>query len=255
MPLAQVNREPTTPVFRALARTVNRLLNGVGMRRLWLDHHNLPTTGQVIVVANHMSYFDALAVGEFVVWSGRWPHHLGKAQLWRVPILGWLARRTEQIPVHRGTTHAADALVAARAALATGRCVVVYPEGTLTRDPDLWPMVGRTGAARLALATGAPIVPVAHWGAQQVIPGAKAGLPRLFGGKVVTVRCGEPIDLSDLHACVGTEDEHRAVQVATVRIMDAITTLLETLRDEPAPPTRWDERAGRRVQPGPATLG
>ena len=72
--------------------------------------------------------------------------------------------------MYRGRGDAGLVLKAAEQALARGCCVIVYPEGTATRDPDLWPMVGKTGAARLALTTGAPVIPIAHWGAQEILP-------------------------------------------------------------------------------------
>lgn len=253
LPLDQVNREPTTGAFRGLGTTLNAVLNFVRMRRQWLHHEKVPQSGGLIVVANHNSYFDPLALGEYLIWSGRWPHFLGKAQLWSTPLVGWLARHCEQIPVHRGTAHASSSLVAAAAALERGHCVTVYPEGTLTSDPDLWPMTGRTGAARLALETGAPLVPVAQWGAHRVIPGPGIGLPRLFG-KTVHAICGDPIDLADLVGELGGPREREAVQAASVRIMDAITDLLEQLRGESAPEDRWDARVGARVPRGPRRL-
>ena len=78
-------------------------------------------------------------------------------------------RHAGQIPVYRETGRAADAYRAAVAAVRGGEGVAVYPEGTLTRDPDLWPMVGKTGVARLALDDAGPVIPVAQWGAQDLL--------------------------------------------------------------------------------------
>ena len=74
---------------------------------------------------------------------------------------------------------------------------MVYPEGTITRDPDLWPMTGKSGAARIALATGCPVIPVGQWGAHQLLaPYSKK--PDLFPRKKIIVLAGDPVDLSDL---------------------------------------------------------
>ena len=138
----------------------------------------------------------------------------------------------------RGTAKAAAALSEAEVALAQGETAVVYPEGTLTYDPGLWPMTGATGAARLALATGAPVIPIAQWGAQEVIPRWSKGL-NLIPPRTMHVIAGAPVNLDDFR---GLETDVNALNAATNRIMDAITALLEELRQEKAPATRWDRR-------------
>lgn len=252
-PLAAVNVEPTTGVYRFVGRVLHQLV-GLIARRVWLRLDRVPATGPVLVVANHLSYFDPEVLADALIWAGRWPRFLAKAQLWRVPFLGFLARQTGQIPVERDTAAAGDALVHAAEGLDQGRLVVIYPEGTLTREPELWPMSARPGAARLALHHQVPVIPVAQWGAQLVIPGHHAGFPRIWPRRTVTVLCGEPVDLDDLRPYLGTEREHEAELVATERIIDAITALLESLRGESAPELRWDTRQGRRVARGTATM-
>ena len=122
------------------------------------------------------------------------------------------------------------------AAIEAGEAVVIYPEGTLTRDPALWPMTGKTGAARVALATGCPVIPIAQWGAQRVLaPYSKR--PKLFPRKTVRAIVGDPVDLSDL---MGREPTAEVLRIATDRIMAAITALLAELRDETAPKTLVD---------------
>ena len=124
-----------------------------------------------------------------------------------------------------------------------GKCVVVYPEGTITRDPDLWPMVGKSGAARIALETGAPVIPIGQWGAQKLLaPYAKK--PDLFPRKLITMKVGDPVDLSDL---AGKERDPAAVNEATERIMAALTDLVEEVRGETAP-ERAVQPAHRRRQ-------
>ena len=116
--------------------------------------------------------------------------------------------------------------------------MVVYPEGTITRDPGLWPMTGKSGAARIALATGCPVVPVGQWGAQHLLaPYAKK--PDLFPRKTVTMKVGDPVDLTDLLALPPST---AVTQQATDRIMAAITALVEDVRGETAPAERFDMR-------------
>src|SRR5947209_15550704 len=87
-----------------------------------------------------------------------------KSVVFEVKFIGPLMTKVGQLPVYRGRGDAGRVLKQAEQALRAGACVIVYPEGTASRDPDLWPMVGKTGAARLALTTGAPVIPVATWG-------------------------------------------------------------------------------------------
>ncbi|HSX66396.1 lysophospholipid acyltransferase family protein [Nocardioides sp.] len=212
----------------------------VGMsRRQWTDGLKIPAEGGVILVANHVTKIDPLTIAHYVHDHGRMPRFLAKAGLWDVPVVGWLARSTKQVPVARMSADAVGAFNAAIEALREGECIVVYPEGTVTRDPGLWPMRGKTGAARMALESGAPVVPVAHWGEQEILaPYAKA--PRLFPRATVQVRAGDPIDLADL--CEG-EVTREKIDEATDRIMAALTTLVAELRGQPAPAERFDPKA------------
>lgn len=229
------------PVYRRLAALV-----GVGLRatskEIWDDAAALPQTGGVLLVSNHVSYADVLAVGRYVIWSGRWPRYLGKAELWNTPVVGWFARKCNQIPVQRNSRQAKDALAPAQAALERGECVGIYPEGGRTHDPDLWPQTARTGVARLALSTGVPVIPTANWGTHLIMPGRKLTWPRLWPRKPVRIVMGEPVPLDDL---LGRTDVE-AMRIATNRIMDAVTTLLEGLRDEKRPEGVWDPRRGTR---------
>ncbi|MFS3128900.1 lysophospholipid acyltransferase family protein [Nocardioides sp. Bht2] len=208
-------------------------------KRRWLDGTKIPATGGCVVVVNHMTHVDPLTTAHFVYDHGRLPRYLAKAGLFDVRVLGTFLRGVGQIPVARLTNEAAGAYDAAVAAVEAGECVVIYPEGTITRDPELWPMTGKTGAARIALATGCPVIPVAHWGAQQLLaPYAKR--PSLFPRKLVTYQVGDPIQLDDLRAKpISPEVIHQA----TDRIMDAITELLAGLRGEEPPAVRFDPRA------------
>jgi 1-acyl-sn-glycerol-3-phosphate acyltransferase len=211
----------------------------------WVDGEKIPAEGGVLLVANHISEVDPLIVAHLVWDHGRIPRYLAKAGLFKSWFLGYFLRSAGQIPVERASRNAVGAYDAAVAAVRAGRCVVVYPEGTITRDPGLWPMVGKSGAARIALATGAPVVPVGQWGAQALLaPYAKK--PDLFPRKVVSMKVGDPVDLSDLTG----DHSAAAVSAATARIMAAITDLVAEVRGETAPAERFDPRAA-----GVAELG
>lgn len=230
------------PVYRRLAAFAGVVLRATS-REVWDDAAALPATGGMLLVSNHVSYADVLAVGRYVIWSGRWPRYLGKAELWSTPVVGWFARKCGQIPVLRNTAQARDALAPAQAALERGECVGIYPEGGRTRDPDLWPMTARTGVARLALSTGVPVIPTANWGTHLIMPGRRLTWPRLWPRKTIRVVMGDPVPLSDLYGRTDVE----AMRIATDRIMDAVTTLLEGLRGETRPAGVWDPRKGERV--------
>ena len=236
--LAQANSEPGHQTIRTVVQVLNAVLEPL-TRRDWRGQENLPATGGVIVVANHISNADPLALGQFLAYSGRWPRFMAKRSLFGVPVVGAVLRRTAQIPVERGTSRAGDSLAAASAALAAGRAVVVYPEGTITRDPDLWPMRGRTGAARLALASGCPVVPVGQWGAEQILYGRELGVPHLLGRPTLRLAAGPPVPLDDLRAGPVTA---ASLAEATDRIMTAITALVAGLRGATPPPVRFDPR-------------
>lgn len=210
-----------------------------GTAEEWDDAPHLPDSGPVIVISNHVSYVDPIAVARYLIWHGRWPRFLGKAELWKMPVIGWLARGCRQIPVHRGTANASQALDAAAEALEQGELVILYPEGTRTRDPDLWPMVPRTGAARLALTTGVPVIPVASWGTHEVMPGRRLTLPRVFPRRRIRVIMGEPVDLS---RWAGRENDSDAVREASNHLMEVVTGLVARLRGEDPPAQMWDSR-------------
>ena len=207
-------------------------------RRDWRGMEHIPASGPVIVVANHISHADPLVLAHFVYDSGRWPAFLAKSSLFRIPLLGPLLRTVDQTPVERGTVDAAKALDAATAAVKDGRCVLIYPEGTTTREPDLWPMRGKTGAARLWLATGAPVVPIVMWGPERLFDPRTKKL-RPVPRTPVTVVAGPPIDLS---AWQGASPTVKTLAEITEHIMLALRDQLALLRDG-TPPPLWP--AGR----------
>lgn len=211
----------------------------------WRGTQHVPATGGVIFVANHLSHFDPFVIAHFVYANGRWPRFLAKASLFRLPVLGRLMHAVQQIPVHRGTADAASALDAAIVAVRAGQAVIIYPEGTTTRDPQLWPMRGKTGIARLAMATGAPVVPLVTWGPQRVFDPRTRTL-RLRPRTPMVVRAGEPIDCSALLRPDAAGSETAVTSADLVRLTDEImavlTRMLATIResgktDSPPVPT------------------
>lgn len=242
----RTRRQPRPPAFLFAVGVLRPLLMAL-MRRDWSGGEHLVADRGCVVVANHNSYADPLIVAHFLNDHGIMPSFLGKVEVFRLPVVGRLLKAAQQIPVYRETGQAADAYRAAVDAVRAGHCVALYPEATLTRDPELWPMRGKTGAARIALQTRCPVIPVAQWGAAAII-GPYERRPHLLPIKTVQVRAGEPVDLSDLY----DQPLSRAVLVeATERIMAAITALLEGMRGERAPVDRFDPRSGRGVAAHP----
>ncbi|MDQ4502234.1 lysophospholipid acyltransferase family protein [Sinomonas sp. ASV322] len=213
---------------------------------------SLPGRGGFIACPNHCTEIDPLVVGHMLYNLRRPPHFLAKAGLFKPPVLGQFMRFTKQIPVDRRGTGAGQSLDVARDVLDEGGAILIYPEGTLTRDPGLWPMKGHTGAARLALKTGAPVVPIAHWGAQELFPRYAKRL-YVWPRKHVRVLIGDPVDLSEFE---GRPLDKATLVAATEKIMDAITALLAELRGEEPPAERWDpaehqqSKHGRDVERG-----
>ncbi len=207
-------------------------------RRDWRGAENLPRAGGCILVTNHVSEVDPVPFAHFVYDNGRLPRFLGKAEVFAVPVVGHILRSAGQIPVYRKSPDATKAFSAAVDAVNKGECVVVYAEGTITRDPDLWPMVGKTGAARIALSTGCPVIPCAQWGPNELLA-PYARKPKLFPRKLMRIRAGAPVDLSDLR---GRKLTPAVLREATERIIADVTGLLEDIRGAKAPPIRFDPK-------------
>lgn len=207
-------------------------------RRTWIGGEKIPAEGGCILVLNHNSHADPLITAHFVWDHGRIPRYLAKTELFHTLVVGRVLTSAKQIRVERLSRNAIGAYDAAVKAVNDGECLVVYPEGTLTRDPGLWPMRGKSGAARIALATGAPVIPVAHWGAQNVLY-PYSSKPKLIPRQHITTKVGDPVEIDDLRARPQTP---AVVNEATERIMAAITSLLSELRGEEAPTTRFDPR-------------
>ncbi|MFE6449985.1 MULTISPECIES: 1-acyl-sn-glycerol-3-phosphate acyltransferase [Nocardiopsis] len=214
----------------------------------WKGTEHVPAKGGAIIALNHLSLADPLTVAHFLyIGARRWPTFTMKEGVMRIPVVSAVARSTGQIPVKRGSTDAVKALHEAELALTRdGASVIFYPEGTCTRDPDLWPMTAKTGVARLALTTGVPVVPVAHWGEQHIMPyGTKK--VRLFPRKRVEFLAGPPVDLSRFRdqPLTGT-----VLREATEAIMADITALQARIRGEEPPAVPYDPRKARAAAAG-----
>lgn len=237
--MARASREKTRPsLFWILAAIIIPAVGWFAKIRIRGEEH-LPRNGAYILAPNHHSEIDPLTVAVATWRLGRAPRFMAKESLFRIPVVGAALRATGMVPVSRtgrGKNGASQALAQANDIVTHERGVIVYPEGTLTRDPDLWPMRGKSGAVRLALAGNIPLIPVAHWGEQAFMP--RYGKIKLFPPRrPVTFLFGPPVDLTDL---VGRENEKGVMNEATERVMSAVTQLLEELRGEKAPDQRWD---------------
>lgn len=233
--------------WRRLTVVLVKPLMTVLTRRDWRGGAHLPADGGVILVANHLSHADPLVVAHFVHDHGRWPQFLGKQAVFDTPLLGRVLHRLRQIPVRRGTMDAARALDAATAAVTGGDAVIIYPEGTTTRHPELWPMRGRTGVARLWLDTGAPVVPVVTWGPQRLYdPRRRTLRPR--PRTPVTVVAGPPVDLSAYADAPPTSATmHQITETVMLRLRD----MLAEVRGE-EPPALWTPQQAAPAEPRPA---
>lgn len=223
-------------------------------RREFTGKEHLPDSDKgLILAANHISNVDPIALAEHVVYDLRLaPRFLAKNTLFEGRgLVATVMRGAEQIPVFRHTADASKALDAAVEALSRGETVVLYPEGTVSRDPDKWPMAGRTGVARLALLSGAPVLPLAQWGSQEILDSYRSKGFHPFPRHVMRFRLGPPIDLSPYR------DRPMTAQVlreATDAVMDALTAEVEVLRGAQAPATRYVHRTPARVDsPGRRT--
>lgn len=210
----------------------------------------LPQDGGAIVVVNHVSHVDPLLVAKLIIDGGRRPRFLAKDSIFDVPVVGAAMRRMGHIPVKRGTTDARQSFDSAVNALKCGGLIVMHPEGTVTRDPDGWPMAGKTGAARLALlAPGVPVIPLAQWGVQKQIDLYHKRV-KLIPRPRHVMSVGDPIDLSAFR--------DRPIDSSTLReltdvIMKRLRADVAELRGDPAPTGplfRWTrpsstQKAGR----------
>lgn len=202
---------------------------------------HLPLEGPYVLAPNHYSEFDPIIIAVATWRLGRAPRFMAKESLFKVPVLGALLRATGMVPVARASTAGAAKLSVDQgvALIEHGRGVIVYPEGSLTREPDLWPMRGKTGAVRLALAGDIPVIPVATWGVQRILP--RYGRLSLWPlRKRVQVKLGPPVDLSVFRLEGAAQRGAANLAAATDAVMADIAGLLGDLRGQTPPAQRWN---------------
>lgn len=212
------------------------------MRLDWRGQEHIPADGAVILAVNHLSYMDIFAVSLFADSAKRYPVFLAKSSLFTIPLLGTVIARLGQLPVFRGQANAALVLREAEMVARNGACVIFYPEATVTRDPDKWPMVAKTGVARLALETGAPVIPIAHWGAQEILPYGNY-VPKFLPRKTVRVLAGSAVDLAEF---AGQQPTTPVLRAMTEKIMKDVTGLVADLRGETPPAEPFHPAIARR---------
>lgn len=199
---------------------------------------NLPTQGGFLLVSNHLSNVDPLCLCWYFMKRNTAVRFLAKKSMFSVPVFGWIIKGMGLIPVNRDSNPSA-VLAPTREALTAGEVIGIYPEGTLTRDPDQWPMEFKSGAARLALDTGVTVIPLSQWGPQDIMAPYNAKGMDMRPGRRISYHFGAPVDLSDLIGPAGSED-HDAVNAATARILQAVREGVGQLRGLPVPDTVWD---------------
>ena len=234
-----------SPAYRRASKIILWPLIQVGMKHEWHGQDNIkniPADQGLILAINHLSYADIFADSLFAYEAGRYPVFLAKSSLFDIKVLGSIIRKLGQLPVYRGQADAALVLRDAEQGIKNGACVIFYPEATVTRDPDQWPMMAKTGVARLALATGAPVIPVAHWGAQRILPYGSFR-PHLVPRTTVQVSAGPPVDLSEWE---GQPMTTQVLRAATEKIMKDITALLAGIRGETPPAEPYHPAVARR---------
>ena len=206
----------------------------------------LPAEGPFVLAPNHYSEIDPVIMGIATWKSGRAPHFMAKASLWKIPVVKGILNALNQIPVERNRSSASSApLEAAQKIIENQAPVIVYPEGSLTRDPELWPMRGKSGAVRLAKTAGIPLIPAAHWGTHRLLP-RYARMVRPIPRKRIDVVFGDPIDLSD----VTNVSSQSQVAAATDRLMASIANLVGELRGLEPPRERWNPAASGQNETG-----
>lgn len=246
-PRRQISPEKSRPtVFWPLAAIAIPVTGWFAKIEITGQEH-LPVEGPYVLAPNHYSEFDPLVLAVATWRLGRAPRFMAKESLFRVPVLGWALRATGMVPVARSSSAAAakQTLEQSESLVEHGRGVIVYPEGTLTRDPDMWPMRGKTGAVRLAIAGDIPVIPVATWGVDQIMPryGKLSFWPPR---KRVQVRLGPASDLSPFRGASGSAK----LVAATDVVMADVAALLGELRGLTPPAERWNPAAHGQRETG-----
>nr|WP_228046399.1 lysophospholipid acyltransferase family protein [Saccharopolyspora sp. HNM0983] len=214
-----------------MARVVFYPATGLLARTRVTGLHNVPADGPALVVLNHVSHLDPVFDAVAVHRGARVPRFLAKSSLWKVPVLGGVLTGVDQIPVHRGSTDARRSLQAAHDALQRGKVLIIYPDGTITKDPTGWPMNPKLGVAQLALRNDVPVIPAARWGTRDIYDGYNKRF-RPFPRKQVTYAFGEPLDLEQYR---GGEHDTAVLREVARLAMSRSRELLGGIRGEQPP--------------------
>jgi 1-acyl-sn-glycerol-3-phosphate acyltransferase len=207
----------------AFARAVLVPLLKTLFRWRLIGKENIPRSGPVVIAANHISYFDPLCHAYMIDRSKRKCRFFAKSELWKNPFLKFVLTHAHQIPVQRGSGESGPVEKAIEW-LGRDELVVIYPESTITTNPDLTPMQGKTGVGRVALATGAPVVPVAVWGSHWVRP--KGRKPVWRWRRLIVLKAGPPMYFADL---AGRTDAEAAREV-TDRVIGELDGLVREIQ-------------------------
>lgn len=222
-------------IIAGILRPIIRLMFRIDVKGI----ENLPKSGAYVLGANHVTYLDALAVAYAVYYRmRRLPHFLAKGNLFKAPLVGSILLSVEQVPVYRGGHTNREPMDAANAMLQAGRVISIFPEGTLTREPDGWPMRGKVGALKLAIENDVPFIPMGQWGTEQVLATYSKKL-RPKPWHTVRMIIGEPLKLDAYRGRKLTNAEYTEI---TEMAMRAITQQVEKLRGAKAPAKLYDPR-------------
>jgi 1-acyl-sn-glycerol-3-phosphate acyltransferase len=216
---------------------------------------NIQRPGGILLVMNHISHLDPPVDAVFVHRNGRVPRFLAKDSLFRMPVFKHMISGAGSIPVYRQSVGAADSLIAAKEALRDGKLVVIYPEGTISKEPTGWPMRSRTGVARLAidcLEHDVPVLTAARWGTRDIL-NAYTRKFRPFPRKKISFDVSPPVDLSQFRDRPQNNDLLREV---TDFLMTRVRGQLAGLRGE-EPPTEFyvPVRAKKKAESEPDADG
>lgn len=196
---------------------------------------NIPADGPAIIAANHISYADTLMLNGYLLRNHRQPHIIVTDGLLNIPVVGSFLRSGHTIPVKRGEGAAANlpALDTAVKVLDRGDMVVIYPEGGAARGEDRWPIKAKSGLGYIALNSGAPVIPVAQWGSQEIMwrdENRKHRFARWPFGKNIIVNAGKPMTFSrEQFPDMEKNQQNQAVSNA---VMSAVTEQLAFIRGE-----------------------
>lgn len=219
-----------------LVRSASRLL----FKEKFRNRELIPATGPALLVINHVSVVDPLAVASYVWSAGRLPRFMIKDGVFKVPVVGAVMRHCKQIEVARGSANALKSIEDAVSILHEGGVVVVYPEGTVTRNASFWPMRSKTGVARIARAApNVPVITLSQWGAQDTW-NYHTRKKDLFPRKKVTIVAHRELDLSAERAL----PESESFRLMTDRMMNDIAAGVGELRGETPPPDLFSSGKG-----------